>query len=108
MSDIQHDSSCAAPYSTEVVIYGCTCNLEQRLRDEIERLKAAIRKHQSIEIHESDDDQELYEVLEQGPPCEHELGEPWGDYDNHSRWVKCKKCGVTIDLEKQEPTDEPT
>lgn len=57
VSDIQHYPSC---YDVGAK---CTCNLEQRLRDEIKRLKDAIRKYRRS-LMTVQDDLDLFAVLD--------------------------------------------
>ena len=76
MSDIQHDPDCNVNNLRNIGDNECTCKvpIEQRLRDEIERLKAAIKKHKEGLCRNAftctDLDNELYEVLEQEPTDE--------------------------------------
>lgn len=66
MSDIQHTPEC-------ILNEHCECGYEQRLRDEIERLKAAIIEHHRKVVAKDfacDEDYELYAVLDTQEPTD--------------------------------------
>lgn len=62
--DLRHRKGCPWLYGNGK----CDCDIEQRLRDRIEQLEAAIVEHRriiTVKHYLTDEDKELYKVLDE-------------------------------------------